>query len=177
MLVEVGWDVIYDLWAGRNPPPNKRWLQESGTPPSWVVTPRSPTPGALQLELTRLQNCSGPRTLSSETAPGACLATGTGLPPHTWPPPPSQPVSYPIRRQFLFQVLLTPGAFWLGCGRLAPYPPTAQLTAEKLMVVPSTADGFRATICALRSLDDMEGMTFHTFSIPEDRCVRLLSRT
>jgi hypothetical protein len=30
---------------------------------------------------------------------------------------------------------------------------TAQLKAEKLMVVPSTADGFRDTVSALRSLD------------------------
>jgi hypothetical protein len=30
---------------------------------------------------------------------------------------------------------------------------TAQLKAEKLMVVPSTADGFRATVSALSSLD------------------------
>jgi hypothetical protein len=51
---------------------------------------------------------------------------------------------------------------------------TAQLKAEKLMVVPSTADGFRATASALRSLDGGEGVSFHTFSLPEDRCVRLL---
>jgi len=30
---------------------------------------------------------------------------------------------------------------------------TAQLKAEKLMVVPSTANGFRAVVSALRSLD------------------------
>jgi hypothetical protein len=51
---------------------------------------------------------------------------------------------------------------------------TSQLKAEKLMVVPSTADGFRATVSALRSLDGGEGVSFHTFSLPEDRCVRLL---
>jgi hypothetical protein len=37
-----------------------------------------------------------------------------------------------------------------------------------LMLVPETAEGFRATICALRSLDVIEGMRFHTFSLPED---------
>jgi hypothetical protein len=42
------------------------------------------------------------------------------------------------------------------------------------MVVPSTADGFRATVSALRSLDEMEGVSFYTFSLPEDRCVGLL---
>jgi hypothetical protein len=51
---------------------------------------------------------------------------------------------------------------------------TAQLKAEKLMVVPSTADGFRATVSDLRSLDGGEGVSFHTFSLPENRCVRLL---
>ena len=50
---------------------------------------------------------------------------------------------------------------------------TAQLKAEKLMVVPSTADGFRATIRKLRSLDGGKVVSFHTFSLPEDRCVRL----
>jgi hypothetical protein len=38
---------------------------------------------------------------------------------------------------------------------------TAQLKAEKLMVVPSTADGFRATVSALRSLDGKEGELSH----------------
>jgi hypothetical protein len=42
------------------------------------------------------------------------------------------------------------------------------------MVVPSTADGFRATVIALRSLDEREVVSFHTFTLPEDRCVRLL---
>jgi hypothetical protein len=51
---------------------------------------------------------------------------------------------------------------------------TAQLKGEKLMVVPSTADGFRAVVGALRSLDEGEGVSFHTFTFPWDRCVRLL---
>jgi hypothetical protein len=50
----------------------------------------------------------------------------------------------------------------------------AQLKGEKLMVIPSTAYGFRATIRTLRSLDGKEGVSFHTFTLPEDRCVRLL---
>jgi hypothetical protein len=37
------------------------------------------------------------------------------------------------------------------------------------MVVPSTA-----TVSALRSLDERESVNFHTSSLPEDRCVRLL---
>jgi hypothetical protein len=42
------------------------------------------------------------------------------------------------------------------------------------MIVPGTADGIRATVSALRSLDGSKGVTFHTFSLPEDRCVHLL---
>jgi hypothetical protein len=48
------------------------------------------------------------------------------------------------------------------------------MKGEKVMVVPSTADGFRAAILALRSLDGKEGVNFHKFTLPEDRCVRLL---
>ena len=51
---------------------------------------------------------------------------------------------------------------------------TAQLKGEKLMVGPSTADGFRAVVSALRSLDGREGVSFHTFTLREDRCVQLL---
>jgi hypothetical protein len=43
-----------------------------------------------------------------------------------------------------------------------------------LMLVLETADGFRATISALRSVGESDGVSFHTFSLPEDRCVRLL---
>ena len=50
----------------------------------------------------------------------------------------------------------------------------AQLKADRLMVVPSTADGFRAAVSALRSLDGKDGVSFHTFTLPEDRCVRLV---
>ena len=42
------------------------------------------------------------------------------------------------------------------------------------MVVPSTANGFRTVVSALRSLDGGEGVSFHTFTLPEDRCARLL---
>jgi len=63
-----------------------------------------------------------------------------------------QQKSAQIRPQF-FSGLRDTRAFlaWLR----APYPGglTAQLKAEKLMVVPSTANGFRTTVSALRSLD------------------------
>jgi len=49
----------------------------------------------------------------------------------------------------------------------------AQLKGEKLMFVPSTADGFRAADSALRPLDGKDGVRFHTFTLPEDRCARL----
>jgi hypothetical protein len=42
------------------------------------------------------------------------------------------------------------------------------------MLVPKTSNGFRATVSALRSLDGSKGVSFHTFPLPEDRCVRLL---
>jgi hypothetical protein len=42
------------------------------------------------------------------------------------------------------------------------------------MIVPQTADCFRPTVIALRTLDEIKGVSFHTFSLPEDRCVRLL---
>jgi len=50
----------------------------------------------------------------------------------------------------------------------------AQPKADNLMVVASTADGFRAAVSALRSLDGRGGMSFHTITLPEDRCARLL---
>ena len=49
----------------------------------------------------------------------------------------------------------------------------AQLNGEKLMVVPSTVDGFRAAVSAL-PFPDGEGVSFHTFTLPEDGCVQLL---
>jgi hypothetical protein len=48
------------------------------------------------------------------------------------------------------------------------------MNGETLMLVPETADGFRATIGALRSIGEDKGVSFHTFSLQEDRSVRLL---
>jgi hypothetical protein len=42
------------------------------------------------------------------------------------------------------------------------------------MLVQPTTDGFRATVSALQSLDGSKSVSFHTFSLPQDRCVRLL---
>jgi hypothetical protein len=51
---------------------------------------------------------------------------------------------------------------------------TAQLKNEKLMVIPSTADGFQTMVSAPRSLDGRQGVSCHTFSLPEDHCVWLM---
>jgi hypothetical protein len=61
---------------------------------------------------------------------------------------------------------------WLreSCPRGLP----VQMMGEKRMLVPKTADDFRATVSALRSLDGSKGVSFHTLSLPEARCVRLL---
>jgi len=50
---------------------------------------------------------------------------------------------------------------------------TVQLKSENLMFVPLTADELRPAVGTLRSLDGKEGVRFHTFTLPEDRCVRL----
>jgi hypothetical protein len=42
------------------------------------------------------------------------------------------------------------------------------------MVVPSTANGFRAVVNGLRSLDGREVVSINTFTLPEDQCTRLL---
>jgi len=60
--------------------------------------------------------------------------------------------------------------FWASC----PGSLTAQIKSKKLMVVPSTADRFRASVSALWSLDGKDGVSFHTFTLPENRCVQLL---
>jgi hypothetical protein len=46
---------------------------------------------------------------------------------------------------------------------------SAQLKPEKLMIVPGTADGFRATLSALRSLDGSKGVNFHEIFLTEER--------
>ena len=55
-----------------------------------------------------------------------------------------------------------PAWLWVSC----PDGQTAQIKSDKLMVVPSTADGFRASVSALRSLNGKDGASFHTFTLP-----------
>ena len=42
------------------------------------------------------------------------------------------------------------------------------------MVVPLTADGSRASVSALQSLDGNDDVSFQTFILPEDSCVQLV---
>jgi hypothetical protein len=51
---------------------------------------------------------------------------------------------------------------------------SAQLKVEKLIIVPGTADGFRFTVSALGFFDGSKGVSFHTFSLREDRQIHLL---
>lgn len=44
------------------------------------------------------------------------------------------------------------------------------------MLGPKTADNFRAAVDSLRSLDESEGFSFHSFSLLEDRRVRLVGK-
>lgn len=41
------------------------------------------------------------------------------------------------------------------------------------MLVPDAADGFRDYMSSRQSLDDSEGVSFHTVSLSGHRCVRL----
>ena len=50
----------------------------------------------------------------------------------------------------------------------------AQLMAENLVAIPATTDGFRAAVSALHSLDLKSGVSFQTYSLPVERCLRLL---
>jgi len=45
---------------------------------------------------------------------------------------------------------------------------------KRLMLVPQTTDTFRNRVSAPQSLDGSKGVSFHTFSLPEDHCVHLL---
>ena len=49
-----------------------------------------------------------------------------------------------------------------------------RMHGDMLVLVPNTADCFRATERVLRSMESSKGVAFHTYSLPEDRCTRLL---
>jgi len=50
----------------------------------------------------------------------------------------------------------------------------ALIQGEKLMIGPSTADGIRAAVSAVRSNDGVDIVSFQTFRQPQDRCVRIM---
>jgi len=50
---------------------------------------------------------------------------------------------------------------------------STQIKVE-MLIVPTNADGFLSTVSVLRSLDGSKGVSSYTFSLPEDRCVRIL---
>ena len=78
------------------------------------------------------------------------------------------------RRPFLFEVFRDARTFLAWQRASCPGGLTAQLKSENLTVVPSTADGFRAPVSALRSLDGKENVSIHTFTFSEHSCVRLV---
>jgi hypothetical protein len=53
----------------------------------------------------------------------------------------------------------------------------AQMKGDVLMLLPEIADGFRVSISTLRSLDEREGLSFDTFSLPEDECVPVVEES
>ena len=52
---------------------------------------------------------------------------------------------------------------------------SVRMQGDKLVLVPKTADCFKATVRVLRSIDPSKGVAFHTYSLPEDRCSSLTS--
>ena len=49
-----------------------------------------------------------------------------------------------------------------------------ELKGDKWLDIPSTDDGFRGAVSALRFLSRKEVVSFHHFTLPEDRCLRLI---
>jgi hypothetical protein len=102
------------------------------------------------------------------SGPQSGMPAGT-IPPHAHVVPPANAAT---KHRFSFQESATRGFLkWLR--EFCPSGVTAQVKGEKLMLAPETSDGFRATVTALRSLDGGKGVSFHAFSLPEDRSVRL----
>jgi len=148
-----------------------------------VATPVAPHKPSGPLKPTAKGSDPSEPAVSSETAPRrmstdmsgplSCMPVGTTVDAHVANP--CLPAGECPNKTPIFITIVGDTRVFLVCLRsTCPCDLTAQLKAKKLMVVPSTADGFRATVCALRSLDGGKGVSFHTFSLPEDRCVRLL---
>jgi hypothetical protein len=48
------------------------------------------------------------------------------------------------------------------------------MQGDRFVLVPNTAECFRTTVRVLRSIDSSKGVAFHTETLPEDGCTRLL---
>ena len=135
------------------------------------------------LKPTAMESNSSDPAASSEAATGACRKTCPGLLSGTPAGTTSAaskaatPVPGGKRRNrtpiYITGVTDTRGFLaWLRSR--CPKGLTAQMKGENQMVVPETADDFRAAVSDFRSLEVSKGVRFHTFSLPEDRCARLL---
>ena len=51
---------------------------------------------------------------------------------------------------------------------------SARIQGNKLVLVPNTADCIQTMVRVLRSIKASKSVSFHTYSLPEDRCTRLL---
>jgi hypothetical protein len=141
-------------------------FQSSGSlkPTAMGSDPSEPAVSSETANMRMSEDMSGPLsdkpdgTTQNDQVTSTCLPAGE--------PPNKTPI-------FISGASDTPGFLaWLRAS--CPGDLTAQLKGEKLMVVPGTADGFRVVVSALRSLDGREGVSFHTFTLPDDSCVRLL---
>jgi hypothetical protein len=89
----------------------------------------------------------------------------------------SLPVGQRIKKTPIFISGDDTRAFLAWLRASCPCKLTAQLKAEKLVVDPTTANGFRGAVSALPSLNVKSDLSFHTYSLPEDRSVGLLIKT
>jgi len=148
-----------------------------------VAAPSAPHKPSGQLKPTAKGLDPSEPTVSSETAPGRMstdmsgplsgMPVGTTFDAHVANPclPAGE---HPNKTPIFITGVGDTRAFLAWLRSSCPRDLTAQLKAKKLMVISSTADGFRATVGALRPLDRRKGVSFHTFSLLEDRCVQLL---
>jgi uncharacterized membrane protein len=59
-------------------------------------------------------------------------------------------------------------AFLVGIRAKAASKLVAKIKGQTLLLVPETADGFRTIIGALRSVNESEHLSFHTFSLSDN---------
>jgi len=76
----------------------------------------------------------------------------------------SQGAERPNKTQFFISGVSDTRSFLVWLRASCPGVLMAQLKGETLMVVPSTADGFRDAVSALRPLDGKDGVSFYTYT-------------